>query len=65
MPPLLPTSQNDPSGLAEWKPSGIPSAAILRSQCFSQFQLSFSAKPRWVPVLPVRSCAACQRSEWI
>jgi len=42
-------------GLVEWKPSGIPSAAISRSQCFSQFQLSFSAKPRWVPVLPVRS----------
>jgi len=40
VPSLLPTSQNDPSGLAEWKPSGIPSTAILRSQCFSQFQLS-------------------------
>ena len=25
-------------GLVEWKPSGIPSAAILRSQSFSQFQ---------------------------
>jgi hypothetical protein len=41
--------------LAERKPSGIPSAAILRSQCFSQFQLSFSAKPRWVTILPARS----------
>jgi hypothetical protein len=38
--PLLPTSKNDPHRLAEWKPSGIPSAAILRSQYFSQFQLS-------------------------
>jgi len=25
------------------------SAAILRSQCFSQYRLSFSAKPRWGP----------------
>jgi hypothetical protein len=42
-------------GMAEWKTSGIPSAGIIRSQYFSQFQLPFSAKPRWVPALPVRS----------
>jgi len=36
-------------GSAERNPSGIPSAAIIRSQSFSQFQLSFSAKPRWAP----------------
>ena len=28
-------------GALKRKPSGIPSAAIIRSQCFSQFQLSF------------------------
>ena len=33
-------------GSAERNPSGIPSAAIWRSQRFSQFQLSFSAKPQ-------------------
>ena len=36
-------------GLAERNLSGIPSAAIIRSQTFSQFQLSFSAKPRRAP----------------
>jgi hypothetical protein len=41
--------------LAKRKPSGIPSAAIIQSQYFSQFQLSFSTNPRWVPVPPVKS----------
>src|SRR5262245_23262594 len=28
------------------KPSGIPAATVFRPWCFSQFQLSFQAKPR-------------------
>ena len=36
-------------GSVERNPSRIPSAAIIRSQSFSQFQLSFSAKRRWAP----------------
>jgi hypothetical protein len=36
-PPPLPTSQNGPSGLAEWKPSGIPSAAIAALQSVPAF----------------------------
>ena len=43
------TSRSDPSGLVGRKPSGIPSAAIVRSQGFSQFQLSFPSESRWVP----------------
>ena len=43
------TSRSDPSGLVVRKPSGIPSAAIMRSQGFSQFQLSFPTESRWVP----------------
>jgi hypothetical protein len=42
-------------GFVEWKPSGIPSAAVMRPQCFSQFQLSLSPKPRWVPAPPAKS----------
>ena len=42
-------------GSDEWKHSGIPLAATLRSQHFSQFQRSFSAKPWCVPDLPMRS----------
>jgi hypothetical protein len=53
--PLLPTSRNGPSGHgrveAFWNSfSCDPSIAD-----FSQFQLSLSANPRWVPVPPVRS----------
>ena len=43
------TFRSDPSGLVGRKPSGIPSAAIVQSQCFSQFQLSFPAESRWGP----------------
>ncbi len=56
-------------GSSERKPSGIPAAAIARSRCLGQFQLSFSLKPRWVPhssgeVRP-RAChtAAIRRSK--
>ena len=50
---LLPTSQNDPSGLSRAECLlEFPQLRSSRSQCFSQFQLSFSAKPRWVRVLP-------------
>ena len=55
MRPLLPTSQNDPSGLGRVEAFWNSFSSILRSQYFSQFQLSPSAKPRWVPVPPVRS----------
>jgi hypothetical protein len=51
------TSRSDPSGLAGRKPSGIPSAAIMRSQDFSQFQLSFPSESRWVPAPAVSGCA--------
>jgi hypothetical protein len=37
------------TGLVGRKPSGIPSAAIMRSQGFSQFQLSFPSESLWVP----------------
>ena len=40
---------------ASGSPSGISSAAIMRSQCFSQFQLSFSPQPQWVPAPPAKS----------
>ena len=49
------TFRSDPFGLGGRKPSGIPSAAINRSQCFSQFQVSSLTKPRQVPVPPARS----------
>jgi hypothetical protein len=65
---LLPTSRSDLHGLGRaeraplafravraGRPSGIPSAAIMRSQCLRQFQPSSSAKPRWVPVPPAKS----------
>lgn len=42
-------------GFVEWKPSGIPSAAVSQPRSFSQFQLSLSPKPRWVPVPSAKS----------
>ena len=47
-------------GSARRKPSGILSAAILRSQCLSQFQLSFPAEPRRVP----RSSGEVRAEPW-
>ncbi|MBI5317607.1 MAG: hypothetical protein HZB34_16725 [Nitrospirae bacterium] len=55
MPPLLPTSQNDPSGLGRAEAFWNSLSCDHTIAIFGQFQLSFSAKPRWVPVLPVRS----------
>ena len=54
------TFRSDPFGLGGRKPSGIPSAAILRSQCFGQFQLSYPTESRWVPAprCEVRSTTA-------
>jgi hypothetical protein len=40
------TFRIDPFGLGGRKPSGIPSAANMRSQCFGQFQLSYPAESR-------------------
>ena len=42
-------------GFVEWKPSGIPSAAVSQPRSFSQFQLSLSPKPRWVPAASAKS----------
>ena len=41
-------------------PSGIPSAAIIRSRSFSQFQPSFRAAPRWVPAPSARLPMTCR-----
>jgi hypothetical protein len=47
-------------GALKRKPSGIPSAAIVRSQCFSQFQLSFFRRRVGTPPLRCKSLdAAC------
>ena len=47
-------------GALKWKPSGIPSAAIIRSQCFSQFQLSSFRRRVGTPPLRCKSLdAAC------
>ena len=57
------TSRADPSGLRRAAGhSGIPSTAILRSRCFSQFQLSFPAESRWVPASPATSAQSRARS---
>ena len=45
-------------GALKWKPSGIPSAAIIRSQCFSQFQLSFFRRRVGTPPLRRKSLNA-------
>ena len=45
-------------GALKWKPSGIPSAAIVRSQCFSQFQLSFFRRRVGTPPLRRKSLHA-------
>jgi len=37
------------TGFTGRKPSGIPSATVLRPWGFGQFQLSFPAKPRRMP----------------
>jgi hypothetical protein len=42
-------------GFVEWKPSGIPSAAVSQPRGFSQFQFSLSPQPRWVPAPPAKS----------
>lgn len=65
MSPLLPTSRNGPSGLGQWKPSEIPSAAILRLQFFNQFQPPPRPSLGGSPFLRRGRAAACQRSEWI
>jgi hypothetical protein len=47
-------------GALKWKPFEIPSAAIVRSQCFSQFQLSFFRRRVGTPPLRRKSLnAAC------
>ena len=52
-------------GALMWKPSGIPSAAIIRSQCFSQFQLSFFRRRVGTPPLRRKSLnAACFLRVW-
>ncbi len=66
--PTLRASRNDPRGLnrAELthmtltsvrvaRPSGILSGMVVPTVIFGQFQLSFPAKPRRVPVPPARS----------
>lgn len=47
-------------GVLKWKPSGIPSAAIVRSQCFSQFQLSFFRRRVGTPPLRRKSLNAAR-----
>jgi hypothetical protein len=53
--PLLPASRNGPDGLdraeAFWNSFSCDRTIAI----FGHFQLSFSAKSRWVPVFPVRS----------
>ena len=42
-------SQSDPSGLDRVEVFWNSRSHGLRPWCFGQFQLSFSAEPRWVP----------------
>jgi len=42
-------SPNDPLGLARAETFWNSRSHGLRPWCFGQFQISFSAKPRWVP----------------
>ena len=42
-------SPSDPSGLARAETFWNFRSHGLRPRCFDQFQLSFSAEPRWVP----------------
>ena len=46
-------------GALKWKPSGIPSAAIVRSQYFSQFQLSFFRRRAGDPAAPAQVAQCC------
>ena len=57
---LWPLPRHPFLGALKRKPSGIPSAAIVRSQCFSQFQLSFFRRRVGTPPLRRKSLnAAC------
>ena len=42
-------SRSDPSGLDRAEAFWNSRSHGLRPRCFDQFQLSFSAEPRWVP----------------